>query len=173
MKIFISIIYLIAFTFLSCVFQKNKDLDEIIITPKENIKNILDSFIVANPCDSCIYELFIDKLSPNIFNLLITKGTQKLTAEENAFFNQNPLLVTYVSGIKFYIYSGVEYYFYADTISSNKKQTSLYDYERTKWIVTDTLGTITINSKVNMAYPFIPSTYRNSIIFSKESEIKE
>lgn len=157
------ILLFIAFLlFTSCKKSKNQNIG---IIPKVKILKILNDFVKENECDKCIYEIYIDKINPYQYELIIYKGQHSLTLEENNKNEQNPItIVKLKSGVEFDVYSGIEHYFtISDSSSSFKKLkmksinnlNSKKEVENKMWIVKDSMNLITI-LKNNEVYPFLP-----------------
>ncbi|MBK7882543.1 MAG: hypothetical protein IPJ81_00895 [Chitinophagaceae bacterium] len=86
------------------------------------MENIVDSFLKDNNCDNYIHELYIDKLDPHNFQIILYQGKESLTKDENKGYNQKSLIVSKIKGVDFNIYSGVERYFsnFENDSSKNK-----------------------------------------------------
>jgi len=168
------ILLFIAFLlFTSCKKSKNQNIE---IIPKVKILKILNDFVKDNECDKCIYEIYIDKINPYHYELIIYKGQQSLTLEENNKNEQIPIpIVKLKSGVEFDVYSGIEHYFTINDSSNSFKKlkiksinnlNSKKEVENKMWIVKDSMNVITIlkNDKV---YPFLPPP-RGKITFLKK-----
>lgn len=127
--------------------KSNVDQDQLI--PRENIKCVLDSFVQITNDANLIHEIYIDKISPWEYDIVLYAGKKSLTEKGSVTAN------TEISGIKFDIYSGIEHYF------RNPKDTCSFDDTPNKfgvpdgiyWILTDKDGQISI-IKNSSAFPF-------------------
>lgn len=105
----ISIILIIILISLSC--SKTKSYSSYTVYPEENLKEVLDSFIIETRNKYPVNEIYIDHLSPQKYNLVIFSGEESLTKGENLFYGQTPIESSVISGVKFDIYSGLEHFF--------------------------------------------------------------
>ncbi len=129
--------------------------------PDKKLVQIVDSFIKDSKCENNIHEIYIDKLDPHNFQIIIYQGNHSLTKQENKDFEQESLLSSSFRGIDFRIYSGVERYFKItknkipnDTIC-NKTNSSNLNCENL-WFVKDSFGVFIIKPYKNEIYPFMP-----------------
>jgi hypothetical protein len=131
-----------------------------ILIPKENIKVLLDSFVLQNKNNNYIYEIYIDKQDPNNYNLLFYAGEKSLTEKENEAYKQIPVANVVIRGVKIFIYSGVEHYFTSSgQINIIEKKISKENKQIT-WAIKDSSGIITYY-KIDVGYPFIPLPLKN------------
>jgi hypothetical protein len=151
--------FIVVIGIISC--KKNFDgcLENAPLIPKANIYAILDSFVTENKYNNYIYELYIDKETPDEYLLTIYCGKYSLTKEENYYRNQIALNYTIISDVKFNIFSGVEHYFTRenDTIEATKSDGKYY--EQKIWIVKDSFNVISVYKGIH-TYPFIPLPIR-------------
>jgi len=138
----------------SCNKETKGDMS---LKPNNEMLKIMDSFVAENYCEDCIYELYIDKIDPNIYTTILYTGKQSLTNEEN-FNNQQEAvnIAKTTNGKIFKIYTGIEYYFRKK--SNNLKIEKNDEYDSTKnaiLIVKDSFGKLT-TIKQTYAYPFMP-----------------
>jgi len=142
--------------------QKIKQEEGEILIPKENIQILLDSFITENRNKCVLYELYIDKLDPHNYNLILYAAKDSslgsLTKLENKDYNQTSLSYAIVSGVRINIYSGIEHYFEC----SNNKPVANFDSTKVNhyedmviWVVKDSFGILEVNKEMYGAYPFI------------------
>lgn len=156
MKVKSFITYLVLILFSSCI---SKNIDDNswkeTVNPNQDIKIILDSFVVINPTFD-IYELYIDKIDPETYNLIIYGGFESLTSKENDKYNQQSLQYCSVRGKLFEIYTGSEHYFKPSKekpkYQPNSKGKST---EMIMWAVKDSSGILS-TYKLDGGYPFFP-----------------
>lgn len=149
---------IIALGLLSCRPNKS-NIDQSLLIPRENIKNILDSFVQISNDKSLIHEIYIDKLSPWEYDIILFAGKKSLTEKGSVIAN------TEVSGINFDIYSGIEHYFKHsnDTCSFDDTPNKFGAPEGIYWIITDKDGQISI-IKDSWAFPFYSMPNRMNFI---------
>lgn len=146
------LIFLILF---SCAKDTAKQEE---LEPTKEMAKILNAFVKENKCNGCEYEIYVDKEDPHNYTTIIFVGDHSLTKHENSFNKQSALNRVTVSGIKFKIYSGIEYYFKNPSTLSKFKSDTIrqFDIEKTKiWVVKDSFGKLT-TTKRSFAYPFMP-----------------
>jgi hypothetical protein len=139
-----------------CKKSTDKYSNNAFLQPKDNIRAILDSFVIENNIDNYVYELYVDKKTPHDYVLTIYCGAESLTKLENDHNGQTPLDYTIVSGKRFDVYSGIERYFKRgnDTIAVIAP---LKNYlERNIWIIKDNYDTIRVFKDLEFPYPFAP-----------------
>jgi hypothetical protein len=160
LKYFVIYLFLIL-SFSSCFQTKKDDFSESIVIPKENIKALLDSFVQENKSDNYVYELYIDKMDPDSYNLLLYAGEKSLTEKENDIYRQTSINGVVCHGKTISIYSGVEHYF-----ASQRKEKELEGnvqintIKQVMWAIKDSSGILTIYS-IDGGYPFLPFPLRN------------
>ena len=109
--------FLFPFVFLSCINKHTKNIKEeqhkstdILITTFDSAKwdtkiiVAIDSFVKEAKCSDCLNEIYIDKILPNY--TLITIKTRTYSSEYMR--DKHPLFRTKLSGVQFYVYSGIE-----------------------------------------------------------------
>ncbi len=119
---------------------------------ESNLKKLMEAYIAQEPCEDCIYEIYIDKKAPDSYQVILYKGSNSLTFEEYAKEKKYPLFYTYVRDKKVYVYSGAENYF-------SVKEPSIVQEEKNKnnkifkvWVLSDSLGI----KKVDVFYQVYP-----------------
>jgi len=136
--------------FVACINHKNTCL-----LPNKNLEMLLDSFVRINNSFH-VYELYIDKLDPDHYNLIIYAGDKSLTENECKKFNQSSLAYCNIRSVNFHIYSGIEHYFKQDYIQNKDLIKSKNNYNHNAlWAVKDSFGII-ISYKIDGGYPFLP-----------------
>jgi hypothetical protein len=116
----------------------------------------MDSFVVINGAQHAVYELYIDKTSPDSYNLILHAGDRSLSQNEKNLLDDYPIIKTSVSNIEFNVYSGIEHYFKNAAKGLNKAQnTSVNKYEDVMWAIRDSTGILTIH-EIYGGYPFMP-----------------
>ncbi len=122
------------------------------LLPSEEFDSIIFAFIQENPCDDCIYELYIDKLHPTktlitlkqrVYNIGYLKKTNSLFTVK---FHQKA----------FFVYSGLEDIFIGDKKLMVYKDKSASENVFTEWCIILDLGKWSINKNC-MDIPFFPS----------------
>lgn len=148
--------YLSILTFLT-IFSCAKDTaKQEELEPTKEMAKILNAFVKENKCDGCEYEIYVDKEDPHNYTTIIFTGDHSMTKDENEYNKQEALNFVSVSGIKFKIYSGVEYYFKKPAAIFKKDTLRMHDIKKTKiWVVKDSFGKLT-TTKRSFAYPFMP-----------------
>ncbi|WP_297304974.1 hypothetical protein, partial [uncultured Coprobacter sp.] len=76
MKIVYACFITVSIFLLSCSLSKEQNTN--IVYPKERIKGVLYSFIQENKQDNFRYEMFINKIYPNDFNIILYAGEGSL-----------------------------------------------------------------------------------------------
>lgn len=153
---FIYISFILLFSF-SCI--EKSVCYECILTPKSNIQTLLDSFVLINKYDNYVYELYIDKLDPNNYNLLIYTGERSLTEKENQLYNQDAIMVVFSSGVKFRVFSGIEHYF--NNCHSKQITQKEVGNNQILWAIKDSCGILDIY-EIDGGYPFFPFPRKNA-----------
>lgn len=118
------------------------------VVPRDNIRNILDSFVQVRNDRNLIYELYIDKVTPEEHHLFLYAGKVSLLN------HKNKVSQTEISGVKIDIYSGLEHYF------KNANDTSSFNDtfkdplpEGFFWIIKDSCGVVNIYEE-DWIHPF-------------------
>ena len=118
-----------------------------------SLKQLMIKYINYEPCEDCIYEVYIDKKSPDNYQVILYKGSNSLTFEEYIKKKKYPLFYTYVSNKKVYVYSGAENYFSVKDpliLQGGKNKT---DKTFKVWVLSDSLGVKKLDT-FNQVYPF-------------------
>lgn len=123
------------------------------IEPRANIKALLDSFVVVNGNRNLEYALYIDKISPHEYNLIVYTGNESLTGQEDQVNNQYPINMVRTSNVEFKVYSGIEHYFRMGN-QEVKKQSDVKRSDCVIWVAKDSAGVFTVYESLG-AYPFI------------------
>jgi len=145
------------FFVLSCTNSRITLSNENVIIPKENISALLDSFVRENKHGKYVYELYIDKITPDSCNMILYCGEKSLTKEEDGYYDQKPVVCVILHGVKIYIYSGIERYF----SSSLKMDTlTIQNNAEVLWAIRDSMGILS-SYKIDGGYPFIPFPLKN------------
>jgi hypothetical protein len=141
--------------FANCKRNTDNSLDSTFIQPKDNIYAVLDSFVIENNINNYIYELYVDKKTPEDYILIIYCGAKSLTKQEIDYAGHIPLNYTMVSGKRFNIFSGIEHYFKRenDTITMDSENNNL---EKFIWVVKDSSNIISVYKGIQYTYPFVP-----------------
>jgi len=147
----------------------------LLVIKDARVDSIMSSFVQEDRCIGCIYEIYIDKQDPHFYELVLYKGKNSLTLDENRWSEQNALQKVKVDDVFFDVFSGVEHYFSAqrEIGSSNLDHSDSSDdnlrnnYEGTVWVIKDQYGEIEIE-KVEHKYPFIPGP-KKEIIFPEKN----
>lgn len=140
----------------------NKTPKENIFEPKQEMKQILDSFVQENiQNDYRVYELYIDKLDPDNYNMILYAGNVSLTELENNLHEQQSMASVVSYGVKINIYSGVEHYFKStNSVKVDHLQKKSNNDERTLLAIKDSAGFLT-TYEIGAGYPFIPLPLEN------------
>lgn len=154
MKLLIFTLIFTSSFFVACISHKNASL-----LPNKNLEILLDSFVRINNSFH-VYELYIDKLDPDNYNLIIYAGDKSLTENECKKFNQSSLANCNIRNVNFHIYSGIEHYFKRNNIQNKDliKSENYYNHIAL-WAVRDSFGTM-ISYKIDGGYPFLPLPLR-------------
>lgn len=146
------IIITFVFWLLSC--KENKEEHELIASP--NIVQILDSFVKQGNCDDCIYELYIDKKSPQLSELILYKGKYSLMERTGSKIVQPITYFKTSKGFKVGVYSGSEDYFSSsEAVKSNHTSVIENTDDYKIWVIQDSAGVFK-KREVRFAYPFMP-----------------
>lgn len=74
------------------------------------VKDVVKEFITEDKCTDCVHEMYIDKIHPNQSTIVL-----KSRVYSAQYLNGiNPLFITKINGIDFYIFSGLEDIFVGD-----------------------------------------------------------
>ena len=92
MKIIYACLITVLIFFLSCSLPKEQNKN--IVYPKERIKGVLYSFIQENKQDNFRYEMFINKICPNDFNIILYAGEGSLNGENRIQSDKTPNVYT-------------------------------------------------------------------------------
>jgi hypothetical protein len=147
-KFFNLIIIIIVF---SCCNQKRTgENNELTVYPRSEIKILIDSFIQFSNDTSLIYEIYVDKIAHWDYDIVLYSGKRSLIEKRCA------IMKTYVSGIKFDVYSGIEHFFgnpfnINDSIIDTPPPEGAPDGNY--WIITDRRGVVSI-IKDGWTFPF-------------------
>ena len=142
------LLILIVLNIVSCQTKNEMSLEYQTLIPRENIKVLLDSFVRENGDKASLYELYIDKLTPWEYDIVIYAGEESLTE------NNCAIVYTTASGVKFNVYTGLEHYF------GNIHDLKIEDTPRLSgppdgsyWVVVDSSGIFKIEKNL-WAFPF-------------------
>lgn len=152
--LFLTILIFLVF---SCKYSENKENTNLfILEPEENIKVLLDSFLVENNKKDSIYELYIqritpwryDKFEPTITEITIYGGRYPFGSEKR---KKEPKMAVRVDNVTFFVYSGIENYF-----STNYKYAE--DYMKDEpygnvWYIRDSANIYTYFIKTTIQVP--------------------
>jgi hypothetical protein len=159
----ILIISVLSFT-VSCTFSENnrKESRQVVLVPRDGMKVVIDSFIQFSNDKHLVYEIYIDKITPWEYNIVLYSGKESITE------NVTSEITTVVSNIKFSIYSGIEHYFKlsGDTLSINDEPKKRGAPDGNYWIITDKNGKLEI-IKDSWAFPFYSMPDRTKFIAPK------
>lgn len=150
----IYIIFICLCTLSSCSHKWNVNCQNTLI-PKENIKVFLDSFVKENKHVNYIYELYIDKIDPHNYSLLLYAGEESLTKKENKDYNQSSVASVVSLGVKINIYSGIEHYFEDSSKQNSFSNQNEHGENSVLWAIKDSFGILSCH-KLEEGYPFIP-----------------
>lgn len=152
-ELFISLIGIVLLV--SCT-NSVKFPEKITIQPRDNLKGLLDSFVLINGTNKSVYELYIDKISPDSYNLILHAGSRSLSQKEDSLRDNYPILKTSASNIEFNVYSGIEHFFKNSAKGLNKEpNTSVKKYDDVIWAIRDSAGIVSIH-EIYGGYPFMP-----------------
>jgi hypothetical protein len=154
-NLLVNLCFIYFFFFVSCSDSKKQNADccgKLIL--KESLQVYIDSFVRENNMYN-IYELYIDKIDPHNFNLILYAGEQSLTYNENEYYNQISLSRIVVSGVEFSVYSGLEHYFDSSIPQKPLLQSNDIGSDEVLWAIKDSFGVLNCYT-LNGAYPFIP-----------------
>jgi len=156
-----TIIVLLAILFVfSCTNSRKDSLNEISLSAKDNIRVLLDSFVKENMHEKYIYELYIDKITPDSCNMILYTGDESLTKKENEYYGQKPVAFVIAKGVKIFIYSGIERYFENYSKSNTLPFQSANNDNSVLWALIDYKGVINYY-KIDGGYPFFPFPLKN------------
>lgn len=130
----------------------------------KDIEPIVVDFIKKDFCKECLYEMYIDKKNPHLYEIMLYKGHKSLTFEENSTNKQAPLFYAKILDKRIDIYSGVEHFFKRRKQQDfvDKKTNLFKDFDL--WIITDSLGYKKVEI-TSFAYPFLPKPSKKKIEF--------
>ena len=164
-------IFILSLFLISCnVRDNNTKIDENTLIPNENITALLDSFIIETNCNDCVFEIYVDKKSLEIYYLIFYAGYQSLRESTGDYSIYNNLEKVIVRNIEFHLFTGAEKYFSNlsvrhPTIRDERKN----NYHNT-WVMVDSCGIQTlykIEEHVSIVPYFpLPADVFDPIIFT-------
>jgi hypothetical protein len=127
------------------------------LLPNKKFDSIVLTFIKENPCDSCIQEMYFDKVYPAVTYIIL-----KERPYSKAYLrDKNPLFTISYAQKKFYVYCGLE-----DVFTGDKK---LIDFHKdtnnktfVKWEIKIDSDIYTVNKKYE-GMPFFPNPTQTAI----------
>lgn len=128
------------------------------LLPNKKFDSIVVLFIKENPCDSCINEIYIDKVYPD--KTLVTLKERVYNTEY--LKKQNPLFIVNYCKKQFFVYSGLEDIFIGD------KKLMPYNYNDAnnkifvKWGIVIDSNNYIVNRKYE-GQPFFPQPAQKDI----------
>lgn len=158
MKIIYTCLVSVFIFLLSC--SQSKEQNKNIVYPKERIKEVLNSFIQENKHENFRYEMFINKIYPNDFNIILYAGEDSLTDENRIQMGKTPNSYTEIDGNKIYIYSGTEYFF---RNAENKKKENAPIKHTGKgicWAIRDSSEILSVKKDITDPVNFFYTDYR-------------
>ena len=122
----------------------------------DDIKEIMANYIKYEPCQNCVYEMYLDKIDPHYAQIFLYKGVNSLTFEEYVKNEKQPSFYTEVGGKKISIYTGAENYIRKEKDSSLPART-MKQMEKSYniWVIIDSMNVRRIDT-LGYAYPFLP-----------------
>lgn len=101
----------------------------------------MDSLVIINGPQHAVYELYIDKTSPDSYNFILHAGNRSLSQKEDSLHGDYPIIKTNASNVEFNVYSGVEHYFTYSAKALNKDQNTITKkYDDVMWAIRDSAG---------------------------------
>jgi hypothetical protein len=167
--------FLISFVLISCHNNKQNDgVEYIYLEPQDNLKTLLDSFLVENNKKDSIYELYIQRITPweydkfesTITEITIYGGRYPLGSEKR---KKKSKMAVKVDNVTFFVYSGIENYFSTNyKYAENQMKDEPYG---NVWLIRDSANIYTYFIKTTIQAPpasdipsdikFIPPTIEN------------
>ena len=121
------------------------------LLPNEKFDSIVFAFIKAKPCDSCLYEMYVDERYPD--DILVTLKKRVYNAEYIKKHSNSLFTINY-GDKQFFVYSGLESVFIGD------KKSIIYDKDANNGVFVKWEIFIDSNNyKVDTAFegfPFFP-----------------
>lgn len=120
---------------------------------ESGLKRLMSEYINYEPCEDCVFEIYINKKSPDNYRIIFYKGSNSLTYEEYIKKKKYPLFYTYILNKKVYVYSGAENYFSVKNpliVQEGKNKT---DKTFKVWVLSDSVGVKKLDT-FNQVYPF-------------------
>lgn len=122
------------------------------LSTANQIDTIIKTFLQENNCDSCIHEIYIDKITP--FKTIVTLRARIYSLEY--LKNKDPLFTIKFYGTPFYLYSGIEDILVGDkklmTYTGKEKEGKFGDWN----IILDS-GKVEVK-KIDVGIPFYQSS---------------
>jgi hypothetical protein len=149
------IFILVILSFFSC--KRETTNSQTGVNFKHKLLVVIDSFIKTIPHKNKYNEIYIDKVDPHMYFIIIYSGNKSLTEKEIIDNKLYPCNFVNRNGIKFYIFSGIEKYFSDSDTTSHAmyKKNNNFDDENTKlWVVVDSFNIIKAKSFI-YAYPYM------------------
>jgi len=128
------------------------------LLPNKKFDSIVLAFVKENPCDSCIDEMYIDKVYPR--ETLITLKQRVYNIEY--LKKQNPLFIIKYGQKQFFVYSGLEDIFIGDKKSMPYNYKDANNKNFVKWGITIDSNKYIVNKKYE-GQPFFPQPKQNDI----------
>lgn len=142
--------------------QEEQQIGKIRLNSK--IDSILRLFIDKYHCDSCTYELYIDKKDPFEYKLTM----RNILYKENYLQEDHPVNFTSIDGNLVFIFSGIEDFVdknsYIPTVNIKKSNKSGRIASWSYVILKDT--SYIVDNAYNNDFPFINARQEPTIIFS-------
>lgn len=124
--------------------------------PNQKIDSLIMAFIEETPCDSCIHEMYIDKINP--VKTIITLRARVYSLEY--LQEKKPLFTVKYDNLLFYLYSGMEDVLIGDQQLMNYAGKEKEGVTYNDWDIIIDSGNYKVK-KVDVGIPFFPATPPN------------
>lgn len=153
-----NLIILISLVFFlcSCKNSKNEITSENYVELSDDLQRVVNRYIDYQPCSDCVYEIYLDKIEPHYYQIILYKGDSSLTVDEHQRDGKFPVLFTTITGKKIYLFTGGERYFKSSKKAVKAKKimgnmSKSFDV----WVLSDSLNKRRIDTFEHV-YPFLP-----------------
>lgn len=146
--------------------NQGKVNNQTFVAPRKDMKVLLDSFVHEYGDKEPLYEIYIDKLEPWNYDIIIYSGKESLSEDNCA------IIYTMASGVKFDVYTGLEHYFGNIDVEIDDGPRLSRIPDGNYWVVTDSSSVQTIK-EVPWEQPFLSLPWSRKIEYLPPIIIEE
>ena len=131
-------VFILILSLVSCNVRDDRtQINDNMLMPDENIAVLLDSFIIETNCNDCIFEIYVDKQSPEVYHLILYAGYQSLGKSIGSYSMYNSLEKVKVRDIEFHLFTGAEKYFSNLSVKSPTIRNECHNNYQNTWVIVD------------------------------------